>query len=198
MKQFLSISLLLLLCSCASYPVKNKFRKTNNVEVLHNPYFSNLKKDYVYKANIEVYGNTFGGLLIIKKTGAQKHRIAFTTEMGNKLFDFSFHKNNFKVNYIIEKLNKKMLINILEKDFKILITESPKIIDTFNSNNLTIFETSLYNTYYYKTNTLFKIVKTNGRKEKTKFLFRKISNNFAEDIQIIHSNIKLKINLKAI
>ncbi|WP_452227150.1 hypothetical protein [Lacinutrix cladophorae] len=170
---------------------------TSNV---FNPYFSNLNQDYIYKANIEVYDNTFGGLFIVKKIAEQHHRIVFTTEMGNKLFDFTFNNEDFKVNYILEDLDKKILINILKKDFRVLITENLKTTKAYALTKETIKKTSLNNKdyYYFENPEISKVIRVNNGKEKVRFLFSEINDNIAQKIVILHSNIKLKINLKSI
>src|SRR5690606_33245610 len=110
--------LCLLVLNCGSYPKKQNFQsKDSALKNIKNPYFSDASKDYIYKASIDVYGKNFGGLLIIKKIANNQHRVAFTTEMGSKLFDFTFTEDDFKVNFILDELNKKILINILKKDF---------------------------------------------------------------------------------
>lgn len=200
--RYLLISICFLLVSCGSYPKKQNFQSTNSVsKKIENPYFSDIIKDYVYKASIDVYDNSFGGLLIIKKITDKEHRVAFTTEMGNKLFDFSFTKDEFKVNYVLDELNKKVLINILKKDFKVLITENLHVSNSYSENNNRIFETSIFNKkhyYYFNRNQLTQVIKTKNRKEKVIFLFTDINNNIAEQISIKHNNIKLEIKLKSI
>ncbi|MFD2822398.1 hypothetical protein ACFS5M_01875 [Lacinutrix iliipiscaria] len=200
MKLFLRISVCLLVFGCATYPSKNNFQNVDTLSAIQNPYFANPNQDYVYKATIEVYDHTFGGLLIIKKLEDQEHRIVFTTEMGNKLFDFSFNKKAFNVNYILDDLNKKILINILKKDFRVLITENltPKKAYTFNNEVVkkTVLDKKTY--YYFESPELSKIIRANNGKEKVRFLFTEINDNIAQRIEINHSNIKLKINLKSI
>ena len=200
--RFLLISICFLVASCGSFPKKQNFQLEASVSKdIVNPYFSDKTKDYVYKASIDVYNKHFGGLLIIKKTGNQKHRVAFTTEMGNKLFDFYFTENNFKVNYILEDLDKKMLINILKKDFKVLITEKLEVSKSYSENNNRIFETSIYKKkhYYYQNKEQLKqVFQTKNGKEKVVFLFNNISEGIVNNIEITHKNIQLKIKLKSI
>jgi hypothetical protein len=200
MMRFLLISICLFVVGCKSYPRKSNFIKSETIGNIHNPYFANPDQDYVYKANIEVYNKSFGGIFIVKKIEDQNHRIVFTTEMGNKLFDFSFNKDDFKVNYILEEMNKKLLINILKKDFKILITENLQVNKTYSLNSEIIKETTVGDKtyYYFESPKVYKIVRANTRKEKVRFLFKEINDNIARQIHIIHSNIKLKISLKAI
>ena len=199
--RFLIISLCLLFVGCASYSKKQGLTLIpNTLDTAINPYFSNSEIDYVYKANIDIYKKSFGGLFIIKKINADEHRLVFTTEMGKTLLDFSFFKDDFKVNYIIDDMNKKMLINILKNDFNILITENFNSIRAFKQQDTTIFESKIDNkTYYvYGNSFLHKIVRTNKTKEKAVFTFSEINNNFANQITIEHKNIQLKITLKSI
>lgn len=200
--RFLIISICLLIFSCVSYPKKQNFQIDHSVsKSIENQYFSDESIDYVYKASIDVFDNSFGGLLIIKKIDEQEHRIAFTTEMGNKLFDFSFFKDEFKVNFILDELNKKMLIHILKKDFKVLIAENLHVSNAFTEDNNRIFETFIYNKkhyYYYNENQLTQVVLSKNEKANVEFLFTEISDNFAKQIKIKHHNFKLEINLKSI
>lgn len=199
--RYLTISLCLLFACCGSYPKKQGFQPQPKTKTaINNPYFSNSDLDYVYKANIAVYNQTFGGLLIIKKLGKENHRVVFTTEMGNKLFDFSFIEDTFTVNYVLKALDRKTLLNILKHDFKTLIQENNTIINTFVKNDLTVFESTVYNKthFYFQSENLNKIVRISKQKEKIVFLFSDINNNIARHIEIIHNSIKLNITLKSI
>src|SRR5690606_7251474 len=124
-------------------------------------------KDYVYKARIMVQKKEFGGLFIVKKLGPDRHRVVFTTEMGNKILDFSFDGDRFIVNYLLEEMDKRILVNILKRDFKALITEDLGISRAFKKNNLKIFEAKndrkkYY--YFYNNDQLEKIIRTSGKR----------------------------------
>ncbi|WP_250433799.1 hypothetical protein [Hanstruepera flava] len=199
--RYLIISLLVCFASCASYSKKQGFTPiTNSTQTVTNPYFSDSTKDYVYKANIMVYDRDFSGLLIVKKINSNSHRVAFTTEMGNKLFDFSFTESDFKVNYILDELNKKMLINILKSDFQTLTDENFKVSQVFTKQDDLVFNSVVNNKHYYlyKKNDIYKIIRTNKSKEKVVFTYSEINNSFANNITIEHKNIKLNITLKSI
>ncbi len=201
MRFFLISLVFCLMLSCGSYPKKQHLIPTYTLEnSIVNPYFSDISKDYVYKARIEVYDNDFGGLLIIKKLAQNHHRIAFTTEMGNKLFDFSLMDNEFKVNYCVSELNRKLLIKVLRQDFTTLTTENLSVKHQFKNQIGLVFETELYGKphFYYSSDNLNKIVTAKHGKEKVNFTFSNIKDNVANEIDITHSNIKLKINLKTI
>jgi len=200
--RFLLISILFLLSACGSYPKKQNFKEVANAKVeITNPYFSNSAEDYVYKADITVFKNSFSGIFIVKKLDKNHHRIVFTTEMGNKLFDFEFLQEIFKINHILQEMDKKVLINILKRDFFALIKENPLAAKTFTKDDLRITEADLLSKkhYYHLTNKqLTKFVRSAKGKEKVTFLFSGISDNIAEAIEIVHQNIKLKIRLKKI
>lgn len=167
-----------------------------------NSYFSDPSKDYIYKADINLYSRKFSGIFIVKKTSPDDHRVVFTTEMGNKIFDFSYRKDDFNIHFILDEIDKKIITNILRKDFLVLIKENVLVQDSFYYKSDTILETEIdKKQHYYFIATdgqLKKIVRTNNGKEKVKFLFTEINDNIAKNIQILHENLQLQIYLKAI
>ncbi len=168
---------------------------------IENPYFSNPGIDYVYKAKIEVYGKNFGGILIIKKTGPENHRVVFTTEFGSKLFDFQFEGDTFIKNFIMEDLDKKFIINILKEDFKLLVNQKAKILEVYGSENQRIYKTqskNRFNFYFFENDSqqLQKIVNTSKTKEKVEIDFTSTNGRITDTIAIKHNNIKLKIDLE--
>lgn len=193
---------LFLMVGCASYPKKKGFEAIASVqkETL-NPYFSDVSKDYVYKANIEAFDKSFGGVFIVKKLGDAHHRVAFTTEMGNTLFDFTFKGEDFKVNRILKEMDRKLLINILKRDFKALIVEHPPVLRTFRNAEDVVAETEILSKkhYFYQSDgELYKTVRVGNGKEKVVFLYSDIADNLARDIQILHQNLDLEIHLTAL
>ncbi|NHF60558.1 hypothetical protein FK220_014480 [Flavobacteriaceae bacterium TP-CH-4] len=200
--RFLLSSLFLLLVGCASYPKKNGYVASKvQTTVVCNPYFSNPSIDYVYKSNIEVFDRSFGGILVIKKLGQDHHRIAFTTEMGNTLFDFSLKGDNLTINRIIKELDRKILVSVLKRDFLALTTESIQSIENFSKASKMLKKASILgkNHYYvFENDRLLQIIRAKNGKKKVVFLFSGISNNIAKKIDIQHHNFKLKISLKAI
>ena len=202
MKYFLT-SLTLLVFACASFPKKNNLERSyGDIPTVINPYFSDLSKDYIYKAKINFAEKSFGGIFVVKKLGEEYYRVVFTTEMGNKIFDFTFIKNEFKINFILKEMNKKILVNFLRKDFYVLIHENPKVLDHYKNLGDTLFtETRIKNnTYFYleEKQQLHKILTTQRGKEKSQYIFSEVEKNHVKQINIRHKDIKLSINLKAI
>lgn len=201
MRFFLS-SIFIILIGCTPYPKKMGYDQSTSTSVqITNPYFSDVDHDYVYKASITLFDNQFGGILIIKKIKKNNHRIVFTTEFGNTIFDFSFEDDGFKVNRILKEMDRKLLLNILEKDFRSLIKEHATSIDAYKKGDKNLVKTkNRSNTHFYlfESDTLTQIARIANQKEKVVIKFSKISNNIVDYIHISHSNIKLEIRLMAI
>jgi thymidine kinase len=192
--------LVLVLSSCASNVVKGYTTVPLEKKTVEIPYFSNSKMDYVYKANISVYGNELTGIFIAKKINETTHRVVFTTEFGNKLIDFEISENDFKVNSIAEELNRKILINTLKTDFRLLLRKNYLIESQFENASDKVYQSKEGNKYNFlfvlKANEkYYKIVRSSRTKEKISISFDSENNIFAERVIIQHKNIKLKIEL---
>lgn len=201
--RFLIISLFwVAFVSCTSYPKKNGFATVPlTMDSIANPYFSDQNKDYVYKADIQAFNRSFGGIFIVKKVGANHHRIVFTTELGNKIFDFTFKEKLFKVNHILKELNRKPLLKILKNDFMVLVTENASVEKSFARNGVALHQTSIdrrKHFYFTQKGELQKITKVKNEQGKVEFIFSVVSDDFAKHIQILHQNLDLTITLKAI
>lgn len=203
MKLLLQISsiLSLIITSCATHKVVKDYKtvapEKSSFEV---PYFYNPTIDYVYKANITVYGNELTGIFIAKKINDTTHRVVFTTEFGNKLMDFEISETDFKVNFILEKLNRKIVINTLVSDFRLLLRSHYQINEQFENNENNVFMALDKNKMNYlfvskATNKLSKIVHTSKRKEIINLFYTSENDIFAKNVIIQHQNIKLKIEL---
>lgn len=189
-----------LFISCKSYQVQDAVSVDNSLQFVQNQYFSDASLDYVYKTHIEIYGNKMGGIFIAKRINDTIHRMVLTTDFGNKLLDFEVSENSFKVNFIIDNLDKKIIINTLRDDFRTLLQVNSKVFKTYKRNNEVIYQTE-NNAYYYfdqVSSNLTKIIKTNKRKEKVVFTFDSKKTTFAENINIQHFNIKLKLDFNQI
>ncbi len=204
MIRLLLISILLFqLVSCKSYQIEGSNVKEISIKEFKNPYFDNPEIDYVYKAQIEVYGNKLGGIFVTKKISDSIHRVVFTTEFGNKLMDFELSDQDFKVNYVMEELDRKMVLNTLEEDFRLMLKVNHQVNQSFENSSFNIFKSNIdkKNIYFFvdkNNNKLTKLVSTTKYKEKVVFEFESKNTTFAEIIKINHKNIKLKIELNQI
>ena len=191
--------LAVLLVSCGSV-TKNYTPKKLDKTTYEVPYFSEPKTDYVYKTNITVYGHEISGIFIAKKINDSIHRVVFTTEFGNKLFDFEISETTFKVNSIVSELDKKILINTLKEDFRLLLKKEYLIQEQFENESDNIYKSADGNRDNYlfvskKDQKLEKLVRSSKTKEKITITFTLENDIFAKKIVILHQNIKLKIEL---
>ncbi|MCR5861380.1 hypothetical protein LRS05_04100 [Flavobacterium sp. J372] len=201
---FLLISSTVIFSSCAVKTVAgySPIAQIDKKEV-RTDYFTDIKADYVYKAAIEVYGNNLGGIVIIKKTGADSHRVAFTTEFGNKLFDFTFTGNEFTVNYILEDLDRGIIKNTLRDDFRLLLKNSYSIESMYENPETIVYKSNDGKRFNYlftdrNSGRLKKLVNATKTKEKVEISYDDITNTLAKSIIIAHKNIKLRIALNYI
>src|SRR5438128_8324576 len=103
--RYLLISCLFFLCACASQ-YKQLQQSTGNADCLQK-----FKPDFtraLYYTTVNVTGKYLSGILLIKKMPDSSTRMVFSNQSGFKFFDFEFSASgDFKVYYIIDKLNKK-------------------------------------------------------------------------------------------
>lgn len=205
MLRFLTLNLLFFgLVSCALPLSKTLQPKALEDYRIHNPYFSDSEIDYIYKARIEAFNRNYGGILIVKKIEPEHHRVVMTTEFGGKLFDFEFKKGAFIQNSILEVLDKKMVVNVLKRDFELLVSEEAKAIAQFDTDNYRVWQTEKEkrrtNFYFYSDTTerLERIKNTTKTKEKIEIDFYTQQGTIADSVIIRHKNIPILIDLKKI
>lgn len=198
---FSAFSLFLSVQSCKSYEPAGAVAVSKSGGPVQNLYFSSTENDYLYKTQIEIYGNNLSGILIIKKISDETHRVVMTTDFGNKMLDFEISDTDFKVNYLVQDLDRKVVKKFLERDFRVLLKEKHAVSHTFEDSEHQIFSSENPEQrnylYYSKTDGLLKkIVFTENGKERLNFLFDGKSAIFADSITLIHKDFRLKIQLK--
>jgi hypothetical protein len=78
----------------------------------------------LYNTKVDVVGNHFSGLLLIKKMPDSTTRIVFSNEIGFKFFDFEFNNDfDFKVYSVIKQMNRKAVITTLRTDFELVLMQ---------------------------------------------------------------------------
>jgi len=194
----LLLSSLILISSCASY-TKSFKEKERTVEIYSPGYLKNFKEKS-FKISIDAFGNHFGGILVAKKLDNNHYRFALINEFGGKLMDFELKNNEFQLNYAIEQLNRKIIINLLKKDFLLLFSEQNRIDHEFDNQSFIILESSIPNlkqpVYYYlnpETEKPESIILA-GKKEKVKITFTESSNS-VPDAEVTHGKLPIKIYL---
>ena len=121
---------------------------------------------------------------------------------GDTCIAISKNRNSAANKKINIDLNKKILINTLQRDFKILLQEEVVIDKTYQNEEFSIFKNNnekRFNYYFVhkENNKLEKLINTSKTKEKVIFSFKSDDGEMARKVLIEHKNIKLKIGLKA-
>lgn len=190
----LAISFLLVF-GCGSKP---KPSANPEIATVVNSYFSDKSKDYAYRTKITVYGHELSGILIAKRISDSIHRVVLSTDFGNTLLDFEIGQNSFKKNTIIEDLDRRIIVNTLRDDFRLLFREQYPIPEIGGiSGDLGIFVDEGRNDFNisFRDNILTSISKSIGRKEIVSLEFLSENNTFADKIQIQHHDMKLRIEM---
>ncbi len=198
---------LILIVSCIN-PYKNLPRKElTKPEVKNIPYaLPYSEKALIYKTNISFYKNDIGGLLIIKKIEESVYRIALTTQFGLKIFDFELKRGKLKVEYCVEYLNKKVILNTFETDFNLLLMQNEfdnaiSFKDLDKNQNIWLFKSGKFNYRYFLDLNSNEIVNISYHKRNSKkisvglYAYR---GEIPGEIKLEHHNIKLKMDLKLI
>ncbi|WP_419869584.1 hypothetical protein [Chryseobacterium sp. CT-SW4] len=198
-QSFLYSSLFLLFTSCKTYRLTDAVSVSSQDKTVENQYFSS-NHDYIYKCQIDIYKHHLSGILIIKKLSDTTHRVALTSDFGNKLIDFEISENDFKVNYIIPDMDKKMVTNFLMNDFRQLLRKRYPVDQSFENTSSKIYtskwEKNGYYLFFNKENQLLEqIVYTKNKKEKIDFSFAAKKHIFADSINIAHKDFKINIRL---
>lgn len=201
--QLLVFSAFIFTAGCSTRKADQSPDAQTTVREVQNAYFSDSSQEYFYRADIEVYGNTLSGVLIIKKTAENHHRIVITGDFGNKMFDAEISGNQFKINYIVPKLNRSVVKKVLEKDFKILVREHYAAKLTSQDENRLVYDSKNnregYRLFYEMgTGLLSQIIVTENGRAQSIFKFEAKYPIFADRIEIVHQDIQLKINLHSI
>lgn len=203
MRFLISSGLLLLFVSCKTYEMPNTTKIESNQKNVQNLYFSDPEKDYVYKANIEVYGKQLGGIFVAKKINDSIHRAVLTTDFGNTLLDFEISENSFKVNYCVDELNKKIVLNTLKNDFRLVFRGNYVVEEVLDSQLNRVYKARQGKRFNYLTERksdkrLQQLLHASKTKEKVIVRFEGKNTTFAEKINVEHKNIKLSIELNQI
>lgn len=199
--------ILLFVTSCTN-PYKNlPSTKLNKAGIQKIPYaLPHSDKALIYKADIRFYKNDIGGLLIIKKIENKVYRIALTTQFGLKIFDFELNHGELQVEYCVEYLNKKVILNTFETDFNLLLMQnqfdSVYAIDYKEQNQrIWQFATGKLNYNYFENINTQRVVKINLSKrnsEKISVGLYTYRGDIPGKIKLEHHNIKLNMDLKLI
>jgi hypothetical protein len=119
----LPVILLFCLNSC-SFGLLEGYQKTQQVPVTPVSWFKTDSDHLLMNTTIDVMKNHFSGLMVIKSLPNDEYRVVFITEVGLKIFDMEFNAGKpVQVHYIMEAMNKRILVKTLSADMKLLLIQ---------------------------------------------------------------------------
>lgn len=211
MKNLVLSSILVSLLTGCSYPEFNSFQSTSEAVISLNdikPWFIEGQDHYLYHADIDIYRNHFGGMMVIKFLSKENCRVVFITEVGIKIFDMEFFTNDdFKLHYCLDAINRKIIIKTLKNDIGLMLANIPtnnkiKLSEDRKQNKTLLKSTGHQGTKYYLLNNRSlrtqEILTRNSLQKKVEIKY--FSNNQSEldSVRIKHYNIRLNIRLSRI
>jgi len=159
---------------------------------------------YLFKSAIDLMKNHFSGITVVKPVGEGIFRIIMMTETGLKIMDLEFFPDSLpKVHYIMEGMDRKILIRTLTRDISLILmnqlkNESPAWY--INSDDPTV-RTALYSINKEQHQYILKddMRKPSGAKLARKNKIKVEAEFFGNDqcgpdsVKLFHNNIDLSI-----
>ena len=167
--------------------------------------FYGQEKAQVFDTGIRFRDFYASGLLVVKAEANERYRIVMTSKLGSKIFDFSLGKEHFAVNYCIEQLNRKIVLNILKKDLRLLTNSylelEKKVVLADTLGESTVYRIKVpkaYRHFYYDNASghLIKIERGSKRKARTVVDMADYKNDLPNRIELKHLQFRLELSLK--
>ncbi len=168
--------------------------------------FKPVFKVALYNTQVDIMGNHFSGLLLIKKMPDNTIRMVFSNEIGFKFFDFEFSTDGaFKVYSVIKQMNKKSVLKTLRKDFELILMDrmdSSKVSVHINNGLLYyIFPNGNGYSHYITDSTgkdLVRMERASKKKTVVEAIMKNYINGIPDTIGISHKTFDFTIGLKRI
>jgi hypothetical protein len=202
---FISLFFIFNGCAFRNYHLKLLTNGNKSAASSIQPVIPDTIESALFKARVDLYGKSFGGLIFIKRISPESQRIIMTTETGIQIFDLELAEDSLIVHSCIEKLNKKAVLKIIETDFRLILTKEPDekfdkvLTDRDQMHTVFRFRDRKKLTYYFienKTGYLDRIESASPWYKKVSVNLDSLSGNLPANILISHHNARLQIRLK--
>ena len=124
MRSLILISLLIILICPFSYTqerIPDSGRNKGNAEIKWTPVFPENFSKGLFRMTFDISKNHVTGFLMIKKSSDSSTSIVFTNEFGICFFYFEFCKGKFLIRTLFPSFERKALLSLLEKDFRLIL-----------------------------------------------------------------------------
>lgn len=167
-----------------------------------SPIFKDKFKSFLFKTTLS-YGDKFeqGGLLALKQLSEGNYRTIFMTKFGMTLFDFEFGDNGFIVHKVLEQMDRKVFLKIIEQDMEMLLSrgvlgnQATRFEKGQSPNETVVFKTKLNKkTHFFVQEEKNKITEIHQNRA-VSILLSKYVAKIPRSIDIQHHNIPLTMKL---
>jgi hypothetical protein len=171
MKYFLLSSLFLACLFPACKSAYSSLEKTGAARSCALEWKPVIHETIKYSTQVKALNNEFSGILLFKPMSDSSLRIVFTNQFGIKFFDFEFAKNgDFVKHFILPQMDKDAVVNLLRKDFEMLLMKydpSQAEVLTDGSQTFSTFALKKGKVYYVTTEDCSKLMRIeNGSNRK--------------------------------
>ncbi len=160
--------------------------------------------ELVFDMSIKFINTYHSGILAFSKANQASgcYRTVFMAKAGVKLFDFEFSPDSMKINSIIDQLDKKIVLQILERDLRMIFdevtTESNQYYQLKTSGDLVMRSTSNKDILHYyidRQGYIFRIDKGSKYKSVVRLDIEYDEHNWPQRIFIQHKKIPFLMRL---
>lgn len=133
LRVFLLINTVILLAACSVYKINGE--RVHNSATYFYPKLLSSNGVKQFNVRLSAYGNTVGGILVVKSDSMHHQRAALLSDFGNTLLDIELNNDSVSVHYIMPDLDKKIIVHQLTKYFRFLLHRQYAVIETYQSND---------------------------------------------------------------
>ncbi len=203
----LFISLLFFSSACAirHYGLSGPINMNPARTVFQGYVFSPAIQSVLYKAQVDLYGKYFSGLILVKWVSDSSVHLVMTTETGISLFDLELLPDTMLVHACMEKMNNPAVLRTIEMDFRLLLmknmqNQSPVILeDQDGKHTVYRYLTGKRYRYYFienKTGYLDRIEEASPWFKKVTVTLTSWKEEMASEVTMTHHNARLRIKLR--
>lgn len=203
-----SIILSLFLLSCTSSKYSGfEFSTIANSSASYKPIFDDSIQTVKFKSEINIYKNYLTGLLIVKRESDTSLHTILLTEMGIKLFDLNVKNNSYIINFALEQINRKDLIDLIAQDIRLIFINYLKnstleLCSETKSNQriIRIYNSGLWIYHYFDGDLPFikRIEYASGKNPEIEMTIEYSKFNLTEKIDLKHSDLDIELGLEVL
>jgi hypothetical protein len=199
----LPVILMFCLNGC-SFGLLEGYQETQQVSVAPVSWFKTDSDHLLMNTTIDVMKNHFSGLLVIKSLPNDGYRIVFITEVGLKIFDMEFNAGKpVQVHYIMEAMNKKILVKTLSADMRLLLIQpegdkKPVVYDSPGGMKMVRYKHKRKRSYYEispATGRPLKAWQVSGTSKKSGINYYSGNGVLIDSVSIIHYHVNLRMGM---